>query len=242
MAKPSLTPINERWQLARLPSTHEAHLFAAQHFISCANRAIKERGLFTVALSGGSTPKAIYQLLATPDFHGKVDWNRVLLFWSDERAVPPDHPDSNYRMAMEAGLGKLPLLPEHIFRMHADTDLEVNAAAYDHLIQEKAGGQFDLMMLGMGEDGHTASLFPDTEALKVTTWSVVANYIPKFDAYRMTVTFPCINASRNIALYVLGESKRPMLTEILRGPENRYPVQRVGTPHHPALWITDLKI
>ncbi len=242
MERDRIRPLNERWQIASLPSKKEAHLFAAQHFIDCANQAIEERGLFTVALSGGSTPKAIYELLATPDYHGKVDWSRVLLFWSDERAVPPDHEESNYRMAMEGGLKKLTLLEDHIFRMHAETDLEVSAAAYDHLFQEKAGGHFDLMMLGMGEDGHTASLFPDTEALKITTWSVVPNYIPKFDSYRMTVTFPCINASRNIALYVIGESKRKMLTEVLKGKSDVYPVQRVGTKEHPALWITDLQL
>lgn len=207
---------------------------AVQQFIDLAHQAIKERGQFTVALSGGSTPKAIYQTLSQKP--KALDWGRVFLFWSDERSVPPDHPDSNYRMAMEH-LGKLPILEEHIFRMHAENDIEVNAAAYEHVIKAKTDGIFDLVMLGMGEDGHTASLFPGTEALKITDRLVVPNYIPHLDSWRMTLTFPCINAARTICVYVLGEKKRARLKEVLAG-ENDFPISYVKNPH----WVTDIKL
>jgi 6-phosphogluconolactonase len=242
MDEPTFSSPNPRWLVATLPSRETAVAFAAAHLLETGQRAIDERGLFSLALSGGSTPKAIFAKLSEPDVIPLLDWSRVLLFWSDERNVPPDHADSNYHNAMQWGLKALPLREEHIFRMHAESDLEVNAAAYEHLLKEKTQGVLDLTMLGMGGDGHTASLFPNTKALEVTDRLVTANQVPQLETQRMTFTFPCINASRATAIYVLGEEKRERLTEVLKGPEDHYPVQRVGTDERPALWITDVAL
>ncbi|MCB1135099.1 MAG: 6-phosphogluconolactonase [Chlamydiia bacterium] len=195
-----------------------------------------------MALSGGSTPKAIFEGLASPEYALRVDWQHVWLFWGDERSVPPQHADSNFGMAMHAGMGRLPIPPQHIFRMHAESHIEANAAAYEALLKaELPDGRFDLVMLGMGNDGHTASLFPGTEALKVFDRWVVANPVPLLGTDRMTLTYSCINAARNIAIYVIGESKAEMLDRVLEDPysPDLLPSQAVGTEGSKALWILD---
>lgn len=216
--------------------------FSVEHWIHCCESALKLHGNFAVALSGGSTPKAIYERLAEQAHASRVDWKKVLLFWSDERAVPPDSPESNYHMAMEAGFSKLPIPSSQIFRMRAEKEIEKEAIIYEELIKKTLGTRpFDLIMLGMGEDGHTASLFPNTQALKIEDKLIAANYVPQKNSWRMTMTFPCINASPNIALYLLGASKKEMLAEIFQrkpGSEN-LPAAQVGTAAHPALWIAD---
>jgi 6-phosphogluconolactonase len=170
-----------------------------------------------------------------------MDWSRVLLFWSDERAVPPDHPDSNYRMAMEAGFKKVSIPPSQIHRMHAEEHIEENALKYEKTIEHVLQGRpFDLVMLGMGEDGHTASLFPHTEGLKVKDRLVIANYIPEKNAWRMTLTFPCINQAAHVSIYALGDAKKPMLKKVFEN-WGIYPIEQVGTEAHPALWIVDKK-
>ena len=174
-----------------IPGDHKETIrFCIEHFLAIGNQAIADRGSYAVALSGGSTPKAIFEGLCNPQHHTKIDWSKVLLFWSDERAVEPSHPDSNYLMAMEAGFKKLPIPKEHIFRMEAEHDIEANAARYEKLIEAKVPSRsFDLVMLGMGDDGHTASLFPQTHALQAEGKLVVANYIPQKKTWRMTLTF-----------------------------------------------------
>jgi 6-phosphogluconolactonase len=224
----------DRWEMVTLPDQEAAVTFAVAHFIETGRKAIEARGLFSVALSGGSTPKAIYAMLTEPEIAPLLDWSRVLLFFSDERAVPPDHEESNFHMAMSR-LSKLPIREENVFRMQAEHDIEVQAAAYEHLLKKKCEGVLDLIMLGMGPDGHTASLFPETGALSVTDRLVVPNYIPKLDAWRLTLTFPCINAARNTVLYVLGEEKRDILNQVMQD-DGRFPVQKVDE----ALWITDV--
>lgn len=216
--------------------------FCVEHFLGIAKKAIAERNCFAAALSGGSTPKAIFQALSQNKLCHEVDWSKVFLFWSDERAVPPDHPDSNYRMAMESGFFKLAIPETNIYRMQAESDGEKNAADYERIIREKLSkGCFDLVMLGMGEDGHTASLFPHTNALQETEKLVVMNYIPQKETWRMTFTFPCINSSRNIAIYVLGSSKAEMVHQVLSSQydPNSLPIQKIGTSSHKALWILD---
>jgi 6-phosphogluconolactonase len=219
-----------------------ALIFCVEHFVNLSKQMIKDHGAFFVALSGGSTPKAIFQNLSSPPYDQMVEWNKVHLFWSDERAVPPDHPDSNYLMAMQAGLEKMTIPKEQIHRMHAEEKIEENALAYEQEIAAALKGRpFDLVMLGMGEDGHTASLFPYTEGLNAEKRSVIANYIPEKKIWRMTFTFDCINQANHIAIYVLGAAKKEMLAEVLLSPNqfDRYPVQRVGTPTRRALWIAD---
>jgi len=218
--------------------------FAALHWLHTAKRAIQRKGRFAVALSGGSTPKAIFQLLSQktelldPD---AIDWSKVWLFWSDERAVPPAHPDSNYRMAMESGFQKLPIPPGQIFRMHAESQIEKHALDYEETLHRVLGKSlFDLVMLGLGEDGHTASLFPQTESLKASDRLVAANYIPQKNTWRMTLTFLCIDKSENAALYALGKSKQAIVPKVLEAAiESPYPASRIGNPERKALWILD---
>jgi 6-phosphogluconolactonase len=217
-------------------------IFCVEHFIALSKQAIKDHGAFFVALSGGSTPKAIFERLTSPPYDQMVEWNKLHLFWSDERAVPPDHPDSNYHMAMQAGLSRMPIPKEQIHRMHAENRIEENALDYEQEVGAALKGRpFDLVMLGMGEDGHTASLFPNTEGLDVENRLVIANFISQKKAWRMTFTFPCINSAMNIVIYVLGASKKETLAKLLLSSHqyDRYPVLRVGTSSRHALWIAD---
>jgi len=214
--------------------------FAAEHWINSAKRAIQCRGKFAVALSGGSTPKAIYQLLLTK-YRTSIDWKKVWLFWSDERAVPPTSPESNYHMAMENGFSKLSIPPGQIFRMKAETTIDKGASDYADIIQRELGKElFDLVMLGCGEDGHTASLFPNTKALQETTRLVVANHIPETGQHRMTLTFPCIQQSKEAVIVAIGPSKQAIVSLVLRAAiSSPFPASKIGEEEHKALWILD---
>lgn len=217
--------------------------FCAEQWIAIAQEAISKNNIFTVALSGGSTPKAIYEKLSSPEYNKRISWDKVLLFWSDERCVPPDDPDSNFHMAINAGFAKLPIPPANIFRMPADSnDIERGAKQYEDLILDVVPkAEFDLVMLGMGEDGHTASLFPKTHGLHSADRLVIANYIPQKNTWRMTLTFKCINAARHIDIYIIGKNKAAMVKHVLTSPyqPDEIPIQRVGTPASKALWIVD---
>lgn len=223
-------------------NSKETLQYSVDHFIEVAQEAIDQRGQFYVALAGGSTPKAIYQELALPKNAKRVDWTKVTLFWSDERCVPPDNNDSNFKMAMDSGFSKLPVPLNQIHRMKGELAPEASADEYDHTIQRIVpGGIFDLTMLGMGEDGHTASLFPETEALNVIGRETVANYIYNKGVWRLTLTFDCINRSRHITINVMGAGKAEMVKKVFTDPFEPFhlPVQQVGTEYHPALWILD---
>lgn len=216
--------------------------FAADHWVNLARLAIEHHGFFLVALSGGSTPKAIFQMLCQPPYREKIEWNKIHFFWSDERAVPSDHPDSNYHMAMEAGLKEMSIPPKHLHRMVVEKDIDANALAYENTLRSTTQGiPLDLVMLGMGDDGHTASLFPYTEALHAFSRLVVPNYVGTKQTWRMTMTYPYINRAQQIAIYVIGDSKKEILAEVLLGPEDfdRLPAQKIGTTAHRALWIVD---
>jgi 6-phosphogluconolactonase len=232
---------DDRRQIIVPGDTATTLIYCVEHFIALSKAAIKDHGAFFAALSGGSTPKSIFQHLASAAYAPMVEWNKVHLFWSDERAVPPESPESNYHMAMQTTL--LNLVPkEQIHRMHAEEKIEENAKAYEMQIAATLKGHpFDLVMLGMGEDGHTASLFPYTEALKETNRKVIANYLPDKKIWRMTLTYECINQAHHCAIYVLGASKKTTLAEVLLSPPqfDRYPIQKIGTVTHPALWIAD---
>lgn len=240
MNKQIFEPFDERRILAKPGNTEETLSFAVDHFIEIAKEAIVERNLFTVALSGGSTPKKIFQRLSKPPYKDAIDWTKVLVFWSDERAVPPTHPDSNYKMAMDSGFSSLPIPKEQIFRMHAEENIEENASKYEEEILKRVKSQsLDLVMLGMGDDGHTASLFPGTNGLDILNRLVIANYIPQKGCMRMTFTFTLINKAKHIALYVLGEDKAERVQAVFTDETNTFPSARVGTKETPALWILD---
>lgn len=241
--KKKIQSYNDRWDII-VPGDEEATLeFSIEQFIEIANGSIEKQGYFSVALSGGSTPKNIFKGLASDNHKDKIDWSKVLFFWSDERSVSPENPESNYHMAMEAGFKHLPLKQDQIFRMKAETDIEEQAKEYERLICEKIPSHsFDLVMLGMGDDGHTASLFPKTHGLHAAPNRLVEpNFIPQKNTWRMTLTFECINQSQHIAIYVIGHSKASMIKEVFLSPYNPdlLPIQKIGTPQHRALWIMD---
>lgn len=232
---------DNRRDIAHPGDKEETLTFAVEHFINCGKEAINTHGFFIVALSGGSTPKAIFEKLSSTGYSSELDWTKVLLFWGDERSVPPTNSDSNFRMAMDAGLKTLSIPSDHIFRMEAEENIEENARAYEEQINEALGPRpFDLIMLGMGEDGHTASLFPGTKALNEKTALVVANEVPEKKTWRMTLTYPCINRAKNIVLYVVGKSKAAMLKQVfLEKHEPPFPVSLIGSPGNKALWVLD---
>lgn len=215
--------------------------FSIENFVELAAQSISRRGSFFVALSGGTTPKTIYEGISKEPYASKIDWKNVWVFWSDERAVPPDNPDSNYHMAMEAGLKDLPIPSKQIFRMKGEKNIQTEALEYDKIIQEKLNGVFDFVMLGIGDDGHTASLFPQTHGLHAGSRLVVANFVPKMDVWRMSLTFDCINHARTIAIYALGKKKASILHRIFNDPYDPdiLPVQAIGTPANKALYILD---
>lgn len=223
-------------------NAQETVLFCVDQFLQIGREALDKKGSFTVALSGGQTPHAIFKELSRPTYYQTLDWSKVLCFWSDERSVPPQHPENNYHQAMEAGLANIPLLPENIFRMPAENKIEENADLYEQLIRQKVPSlQFDLLMLGMGEDGHTASLFPRTHGLHTKDRLVIANYIPQKHTWRMSLTYECIHMAKIICIYAIGSNKAPMINKVLVGaydPDN-LPAQRLGTVSHKALWILD---
>jgi 6-phosphogluconolactonase len=188
-----------------------------------AKAAVQNRGRFTVALSGGSTPKGLFQVLSTKD-HDLLPWDRMFFFWGDERHVPPDHTDSNYGMAYETLLSKVPIPTANISRVPAeDSDAEQAAARYEKTLRdffELAPGElpkFDLILLGMGPDGHTASLFPQSKGLQERKRLVIANWVEKFSTFRITFTAPVLNAGRIVEFLVAGADKAPALREVLEG-------------------------
>ncbi len=241
MTHPHFFNIDSRRQMI-IPGGHQETIqFMAEHFCTLAKSSILTHGFFYVALSGGSTPKAIYQALK--NYHrNSIDWKKVMIFFSDERAVSPDDQDSNYFSAMQNGIGELGIPSDQIFRMKAESSIQENALNYEALITKHIPSQiFDLIMLGMGDDGHTASLFPHSEGLKVENRSVISNYIPSKKSDRMTFTFPIINQAKNAVFYAVGNSKKEMLKTVLT-PNFRhfdFPATIVGTEKNRALWIVD---
>jgi 6-phosphogluconolactonase len=222
---------------------------AAAEFVRCAGEAIAARSRFTVALSGGSTPHHQFQLLAAEPYRDQVDWPGVQVFWGDERSVPPDHKDSNYRMAKEALLTKVPLTASNVHRLKAErTDRDNAAREYQETIARVFGvpadGEppaFDLVLLGMGPDGHTASLFPHTTALGETTRWVVVNYVAKFSTDRVTLTYPILNRAREVLFLVTGADKAEPLQEVLEGPPDplRLPSQKIRPVSGKLVWFLD---
>lgn len=200
----------------------ELHRAAARLFVEAAGAAAGPKGTFTVALSGGSTPRGVYALLAEdPSIRTSVPWEHTDFFWSDERCVPPDHPDSNYRTAWEVMLSKVPVPPQNIHRVRGESeDPQAEAAAYETVIRETLSlvtdhrPSFDLILLGMGADGHTASLFPGSEALRERSRLVVATRVESLRAPRITFTLPLINAARHIVILVSGKDKAEALSRV----------------------------
>ena len=218
---------------------------AAEEFIRVGRAAIGGQGRFTIALSGGSTPKALYSLLAAN--YANFAWNRVFLFFGDERHVPPTDPESNYRMVNESLLTKISIPSENVFRVPAENS-DAAAAALDYekqlrrFFETKPGEfpRFDLILLGMGPDGHTASLFPDSSALDEQSRVVVANWVAKFNTHRITFTFPVLNRAAEVMFMASGADKADMVHQVLEGKNSPpLPSQRVQPSDGKLLWMLD---
>jgi 6-phosphogluconolactonase len=195
----------------------------AEHMLEAAEAAVAARGVARIAISGGTTPKRTFELLADPSepFLKSVPWDKLDLFWVDERCVPPDDKESNYRMTREALLEKAPIDAARVFRIEGELDPEEAAARYESAIRDRfrlEGAQlptFDLVALGMGPDGHTASLFPHTEGLHEFTRVAIANHVPQKETWRVTLTSPVINQGRKVIFLIGGADKAEVLSEVL---------------------------
>jgi 6-phosphogluconolactonase len=231
-----------------LPDAETLALRAADLFAMVAQEAAAARGRFAVALSGGETPRAFYGLLARQQFSQKVPWRRVQLYWSDERCVDPDDPASNYGMARDAFIRHVPLPPVNVHRVHAEAGPEEAAAAYRDELQALAALErprselpvFDLVHLGLGKDGHTASLFPHSPALDEEDLLAMATAAPD-GSPRVTITRPVINAARRVWFIVSGGEKAGMVAEVLEGLRvpRAVPAQAVSPMHGELLWLLD---
>ncbi|MCJ7625637.1 MAG: 6-phosphogluconolactonase [Anaerolineaceae bacterium] len=227
-----------------LPNADSLAERAAKHIIRTASEAIAARNRFSIALSGGSTPRKLHSLLSEPSFSAKVNWAKTHFFWGDERCVPPDHQDSNYRMAVETLLNHIPCPQENIHRMSGEIDPQIAADQYERTLKRFYGHSshsIDLICLGMGEDGHTASLFPGTAAIHETQRWVVAHFVEKLFAWRITLTPAMINAASNVLFLVSGEKKAEILKKVLQGPEQPdvLPAQIVKPASGKLEWFID---
>jgi 6-phosphogluconolactonase len=229
----------------------------AEHFVAFATAAIAARGRFAVALSGGETPRDMYAELARPPLLDRVDWSRVHVFWGDGRCVPPDHPDSNYRMARETLLDHVPLPAANIHRIQGEIEPEQAALEYEQELRGVFSGspdraasgdageppRFDLILLGMGEDGHTASLFPGTPALRERRRWVVAQRVEKLDAWRITLTLPVINAAADVLFLISGAKKAKALSRVLAdappADAEDLPARLVAPTAGRIIWLVD---
>jgi len=234
-------------EIRLLPSAEELFHAAAEQFVQQATEAVSRSGRFTVALSGGSTPRGLYSVLAG-ELRSSIPWKQTYFFWGDERHVPPDHPESNFRMANEVMLSKVPVSANNIFRVPAEgKDASEVAAQYEQTmrsffqLQTGEFPRFDLILLGLGPDGHTASLFPGTNALRETFRLVVANWIPKFQTHRITVTLPVLNRAACIVFLVAGADKANALHEVLESdaPGEQFPAKLVKPAQGKLLWLVD---
>jgi len=227
-----------------LKNREELSKAAAEIIIETANVAIKENGCFTIALTGGTSPESVYKLLAREDYASQIDWSKVFIFWGDERWVSLDDERSNAGMAFNSLLKHVPIPSDQIFPMwESDRNPEEFAKSYEELLRNQLGtdGQFDLILLGMGADGHTASLFPGTEVLAEKERWVVSYYLEAQQMYRITLTAPLLNKAKKIMFLVFGAAKADVLYEVLEGERNEcvYPSQLINTENKQVIWLAD---
>jgi 6-phosphogluconolactonase len=231
-------------EIVVLPDSDTLAHEAAQRFAELAVEAVDSRGRFSVALSGGSTPRALYRLLAEEPYRGQIPWKGVHLFWGDERCVLPDDPGSSFRAADEAFISRVPLPSDNVHRVRAELAPEVAARAYANALDDFFCGphaRFDLVLLGLGEDGHTASLFPGSDALQETgrlVTAVEAHYQNR-PAVRVTLTFPAINTARHVLFLVTGSDKARIVRAVLEGDQRSYPARQVRPTAGELTWLLD---
>jgi 6-phosphogluconolactonase len=227
------------------PSAELLTYAAAGFVVEAVNEAIQRRGRASIALSGGGTPRALFTLLATPEWRDKIDWSKVDVFLSDERFVPPDDAQSNFRMANETLLSKVPIPPENVHRFLTERGSAAEVAAgYERTIREFFKGEeseFDLILLGLGTNAHTASLFPNCAALRENKRLVMAEYIDEVKSERLTFTAPLINAGRKVCFLVSGGEKAEVVHDVLQGPMNpaQKPAQLIRPTRGVLTWLLD---
>lgn len=223
-----------------MPDASSLITAAAEQFVSAARSAIAKRGEFYVALAGGSTPKGLYQMLATPTYSDQLDWSRIHLFFGDERCVLPTHDDSNFKMASTAMIDHVSIPEANVHRMPTELEPEAVATAYAETMKEvMSDAPIDLVLLGLGPDGHIASLFPETPALDVTDSLTTHLYVEKFDSWRVTMTYPVINAARRVIVFIAGEAKAEIVKSISNDQVSGLPVQRLA-PQGEYYWYMDV--
>ena len=225
-------------------NTQELSQTAADLFVQTAQEAVEINGRFSVALTGGSSPKQLYQLLAQSPYKEQVPWSQTYVFWGDERWVPLTDERSNAKMAFETLLNHVPVPRNQIYPMWGEQSPEEFASQYEQILLNyfsSASPQFDLILLGMGDDGHTASLFPGTAVLHEQTRLVQAYYLEPQEMFRITLTAPCINQARKIVFITYGEKKINALREVLEGEGNteKYPAQIIQPPTGEVIWLVD---
>lgn len=238
--------MNER-EILILPDIEELSRKAAGKFIEIGQKFIKEKGVFTVALSGGSTPKSLFKWLTNNEFRNQIEWQNVRFFWGDERHVPPNNDESNFKMANENLLAPLNIEPEKVFRWITELKVEIAAEEYETSLRdffklEKDDlPRFDLILLGMGDDGHTASLFPYTKAIHETEKLAVANFVEKFDKFRLTLTPKVFNNAANVMFLIAGKDKAAALPEVLEGKREveKYPSQLINPTDGKLTFLID---
>ena len=214
----------------------------AAHLVAIVQETLVGHDRFCWALSGGDTPRGLYETLASPPFAAAIDWSRMWIFWGDERPVPPEHKDSNYRLAEETLLSRVRIPPIQIFRMRGELPPAEAAADYQQQLQDVFGARalprFDLIHLGLGPDGHTASLFPGTPGLAVKDRWVIANRVNALNTTRITLTLPVLNAARRVWFLAAGAKKAEAFARVRYTPDSQYPASLV----HPAgelRWYVD---
>ena len=240
------------FELEVLPTASLVAEAAARRFVAIANDAIRSRGEFVVALSGGATPRSMYARLAEEPGASNVDWSRVEVLWGDERCVPPDHAASNYRMAREALLDYVPIPAANVHRIRGEDDPATAATAYERVIRGvlrtpigpprgPPAPRIDLVLLGLGVDGHTASLFPGAATVHDSPSWVKADYVQAVSAWRVTLTPVIINAAAVVAFVVTGGAKAAVMREVLEGPrrEHELPAQLIAPAAGRVLWFVD---
>jgi len=219
---------------------------AAELIEGAAEEAIRERGRFSIALSGGSTPKGLFDLLASPAWRSRIDWSKTQVFWGDDRYVPHTDPRSNYLMAKQSLLDHVDVPANNIHAIPTDIPPDEAAQQYEKTLRETLRDQspypaLDFNLLGMGENGHTASLFPHRPTLHESKRLVVSDFIPEVDMYRITMTVPMINAGRKVAFLIAGNTKAGVLRDVIAGSRNpeELPSQLIGPEHGQLLWLLD---
>ena len=237
--------------IRQMTDTKALYLAAAEQVCRIGQLAIDTTGRFSLVLSGGTTPRPLYELLAAPPFRSAIDWSKVEFFWGDERVVTPEDPSSNFRMARDAMLDKLKIPPAHVHRIRAELpDLDAAARDYEEEIERVLGQvagvgrrppHFNLFLLGMGADGHTASIFPDTDALSETERWIIPVNVPSLGVKRITMTPPLINSAHFIIFMVTGAAKADVVAGVLQGPRDprRCPAQLIHPLTGEVIWFVD---